>query len=507
MTSLWLDRRRTAGKAVIATDSFRADEDVDAVVVGAGLTGLVTALLLIRAGMRVTVLEGRTVGGGNTGRTTAKVTLLQGTVLSGLRKYYSAHVVAAHVEGNREGQAWLLRYLDERGVPYQVRDAYTYATTDDGVRQIKAEFSAAKDAGLGVLMTHETGLPFPVRNAVLLPRQAQFDPMDVLEALAVDVRERGGRIVENCRVHDVETSGKAGTSGKARVITDSGVVNAECVVLATGHPILDRGLYFTKLMAHRSYAVALQVPDPSSLPQGMYLSAETPSRSVRTTPGENGEILLVGGNGHQTGRVASPKERVDQLVDWAQEYFPGAETLTYWGAQDYKPTSLMPIFGLLPRGGGRIYIGTGYNKWGMTNAVKSALGISSEILGGNVPWAKTLHHRVTSPKGAGPYVSLNAGVAKALVEGRLRAANALKAETITAPAEGTGIVTKDGNPTAISTVDGQTCKVSAVCTHLGGILTWNDAEKSWDCPLHGSRFSPTGEVLDGPANMNLRRFD
>ncbi|MCA4135582.1 FAD-dependent oxidoreductase [Arthrobacter sp. M4] len=500
MTSLWLDRRRTAGTTATVRDSFIPEEDVDAVVIGAGLTGLVTALLLVRSGMRVTVLEGRTIGGGNTGLTTAKLSILQGTVLSGLRKFYSAHVVAAHVEGNKEGQAWLLRYLDEHGTPYQVRDAFTYATTDDGVRQLEAELKAAKEAGLGVLTTRETGLPFSVRNAILLPRQAQFDPMDVLETLAADIRGRGGRIVEHCRVHDVETP------GRAKVVTDAGSMNAETVVLATGHPILNRGLYFTKLLAHRSYAVAMNVPDPSTLPQGMYLSAESPVRSVRTTPGDNGEILMVGGNGHPTGRFPSPKQRVDELIAWGREHFSGAEPMLAWGAQDYKSVSLMPIFGLLPRGAGRIYVATGYNKWGMTNAVVAALGISSQILGGGPAWAKTLHHRVTHPAGVTSFAGLNLGAARAVADGRSRVAKAPH-DGVPAPAEGTGIITRDGTPTAVSTVDGQTCKLSAVCTHLGGILTWNDADKSWDCPLHGSRFSPTGEVLDGPANRNLRRLD
>jgi Rieske Fe-S protein len=170
----------------------------------------------------------------------------------------------------------------------------------------------------------------------------------------------------------------------------------------------------------------------------------------------------------------------------------------------------MPFFGKLPRGRGRILFATGYNKWGMTNAVAASLGISADILGGQLPWADTIHRRVTSPPGAASAVSLNAGVAARLAKdwGKLQKQSPADGGTLTAdgtaPAEGMGTVTMRGRkPVATSTVDGTTCSLSAVCTHLGGILHWNDNEKSWDCPLHGSRFSSTGQVLEGPATRDL----
>lgn len=492
MTSIWLDRPRATG-----SDSFIPDEKCDAVVVGAGITGLSTALFLARSGMKVTVLEGRQIGTGTTGRTTAKLSLLQGTVLSGLRRYYSEHVVHAYVEGNREGQAWLLRYLDEHGVAYQRRDAFTFAVSDIGMDRLGTELAASVASGLDVESVTDAGLPFPVRMALRLKDQAQFHPLDVLEAMAADIRERGGRIVEGVRVQTVEAA------SDERVVTDKGNVSAEIVVLATGMPILNRGLYFAKLKALRSYAAALRVPEPGSLPQGMYLSAETPVRSVRTLPIDGEELLLVGGNGHQTGRVPSPQRNLDELIGWAKHHFPGAEVTHSWSAQDHQSISRMPFFGKLPRGGGRIYFATGYNKWGLTNAVAASLAISSEILGGDVPWARTLHLRVTSPRGIAPAISLNADVAKRAVTD-LTKSRLHSPEEIPVPAEGAGTVVTHEGPVAVSTVKGTTCKLSAVCTHLGGIVTWNDAEKSWDCPLHGSRFSAAGEVLEGPATKNLR---
>lgn len=494
MTSLWLDRKDT-----FSGDEFSQGEAYDTVVVGAGLTGLVTALLLARAGKNVLVLEARSLGAVTTGNTTAKVTLLQGTVLSRLRHQYSAKIVDAYVAANREGQAWLLRYLESGNLPFQERDAYTYAATPKGAETLREELAAALEAGVEVDYATDAGLPFPVHGAVRLRGQAQINPMDVVLALAEDVRSHGGTIVSGVRVQNV-----SGT-GPVTVQTDQGTVRANEVVLATGTPILNRGLYFAKLKPNRSYAAALELPDSVTPPDGMYLSVEQPVRSLRDYPVDGRRLLLVGGNGHPVGQAESEQAHLDEMLAWAGSHFPGATVTHTWSAQDYQPTNLMPFFGKLPRGRGRIFIGTGYNKWGMTNAVAASLGISADILGGNLEWANTIHHRVTSPPGAASAVALNAGVAARIAKDWGRAGlKKLPADDKTPPAEGTGIVALRGRkPVARSTVNGTTCALSAVCTHLGGIVHWNDNEKSWDCPLHGSRFNSDGQLLEGPATHNL----
>ncbi|MDQ0821235.1 glycine/D-amino acid oxidase-like deaminating enzyme [Arthrobacter sp. V1I7] len=332
MTSLWLD---TAG--LFITDPLIPESRYDAVVVGAGITGLSSALLLARSGMKVAVLEARTVGAGTTGHTTAKLSLLQGTVLSALRRQYPQKVVTAYVEANREGQAWLLRFLAERGVPFQQRDAYTYSVTDGGSERVAAELTVAKAAGLDVEEGVDTELPFATRRTIALRGQAQFNPMDVLGALAGDFRDHGGVLVQGARVRNVKTG--AG----AAVETDAGTIHADLVVLATGVPILDRGLYFAKLKASQSYAAALRLPASAPIPSGMYLSAETPGRSLRSYPAAAGELLVVGGNGHQVGREPSPRRRLDELLDWARFHFPGAEvthSLVRRGLPGHQPDAL-----------------------------------------------------------------------------------------------------------------------------------------------------------------------
>jgi glycine/D-amino acid oxidase-like deaminating enzyme/nitrite reductase/ring-hydroxylating ferredoxin subunit len=488
MESLWLQNRARQG-----LDAWEPDAHYDAVVVGAGLTGLTSALLLSRSGMRVAVLEARHVGAVTTGHSTAKLSLLQGSVLSGIRHHSSEKVVDAYVEGNREGQSWLLRYLADHDVAVQRRTAYTYATTSEGSDVLDRELEVAVAAGLPVERTDDPGLPYTTRAALQLDDQAQFNPMDVLAAMVDDLRDRGSRVIEGVRVHDVDTG------DPTTVSTDRGVVSCGEVILATGTPILDRGLYFAKLIPSRSYAAAYRLPG-GDLPSGMYLSVDAPTRSLRTAELGGETLLITGGNGHIVGREPSTRACVDDLYEWTLAAFPGAERTHRWSAQDYQSVNMVPFVGWLPRGRGRVFVATGYNKWGMTNAVAAALSLSSDILGGDIPWAKTLHHRVTRPSSLATGASFNAGVAMDMVKGWGEAETARPHE----PGEGEGVIHHDGmKPVAVSMVGGKRSALSAVCTHLDGIVSWNDAERTWDCPLHGSRFAADGTLLEGSATENL----
>ena len=502
MGSLWLE---TAVRTT--TDPFEPGSTYDVVVAGAGISGLATAAMLARAGSSVLVLEARQVGAAATGNTTAKLSLLQGTVLSGLDSMFSIRQVRAYVEANRAADQWLLDYLEGRGVPFQYRDAYTFATTKAGAERLRTELKVSLAAGLEVEATRETGLPFGVESALRLPDQAQFNPMDVLAALAADVREAGGSIVEGVRLMNVHAG------DPLTVVTRRGDLHARTVVLATGSPVLNRGLYFAKLRPNRSYAAALRLPDGVTPPPGMYLSAEPPTRSIRDYPapgseGPGGSLLLVGGFGHPGGRSPSPRAQVAQLVAWAQGHYPGAEVTHTWSAQDYQAVNLMPFFGKLPRGRGKILFGTGYNKWGMTNGVVSALDIVADITGNPQPdWARTIHHRTTGPRGTVSTVSFNLDTQLQNVRDNAALKDKPAITEDTRPAEGTGVTGLfHGKAAAVATVDGAVCRLSAHCAHLGGIVHWNDAEQSWDCPLHGSRFSAEGKLLEGPATHNLAKL-
>ncbi len=463
MTSLWLEHAPP-----VPSDPLPEDP-VDDLVVGAGITGLVTGLLLARGGRRVAVVEAREVGAVTTGNTTAKISLLQGTKYSRLLHYQSQKVARAYVDANREGMEWLLRFCMDHGVPVQRRPAITYAAQDSELTTVRREHEAASSLGLDVTWHDRFDVPFPNYGATVLADQAQFDPMDALRALVDQLRQHGGTLHQGRRVRTVSLTGRA----EAR-LDDGSTVRAEHVVLATGSPILDRGLYFSKLEPQRSYALAFV---GATAPEGMYLSAGSDSRSVRDAPdGAGGARLLVGGAGHSVGRTRSEVAHVERLRRWTEQYFPGAVETHQWSAQDYRSHDAVPYVGRLPRGFSRIYVATGFDKWGMTNGVAAARSISGQILGKKPSWATTLGRRLTGPTAAGHLAAINIKVGLGAVGGAVE------------------MVRRDG-------ADG----VLPFCTHLGGPLHWNDCEQSWDCPLHGSRFAEDGQVLEGPATRPLKR--
>lgn len=488
LTSLWRDRDP------IETDADLKDR-YDDLVVGAGITGLTTALLLARSGRHVAVVEARDIGAATTGNTTGKVSLLQGTRLSRILDRQSERVARAYVDANREGQAWLLRFCEDHDVSFQTRPAVTYAPDQSSVGAARGEHEAARRLDLPVTWRGDLGVPFPHVGGAVLEGQAQLDAMDVCAALVHEIRREGGTVVTGLRATGAPLSDPSGVD-----LDDGRRIEATNVVLATGIPILDRGLYFAKVEPQRSYALAFRHPTP---PEQMLLSASSPTRSVRDAPADGGSLLLVGGEGHTVGRHDGPTSaRLETLRAWTEEWFPGAEETHAWSAQDYSSHDGLPAIGALPRGRGHVFLATGYGKWGLTNGVAAALSLTKLVHGHRAEWQTAISHRITRPSGALEIARLNAAVGVHLVGDLARA----ELSTMSDPAEGEGVVGRRGLlPEGRARVDGRLCSVTALCTHLGGTLSWNDAERSWDCPLHGSRFTPDGEVLEGPATRPLRR--
>ncbi|QIK67304.1 FAD-dependent oxidoreductase [Nocardioides sp. HDW12B] len=494
MTSLWHD---TSSRAPSAGGSL--PEHAQLVVVGAGITGLTTALLAQRAGVDVLVLEGRHLGAAATGNTTAKVSLLQGTILSAIRAHHDDDAVRAYVQANAAGQQQVHELMDELGVAYQREAAYTYVNHDSGISTLEKEYDAASAAGLPVLWAETTELPYRTGGAIRLADQLQMDPVELLEALHRAFVDAGGRVVEGVRVTGLGLRSDT-------VQTTYGVVRAPHVVLATGAPILDRGGHFTRLVAERSYALAFRVPDGGpAVPDGMYLAADSPSRSLRYAPHDDGRLLLVGGNGHEVGREPDTQRRVDELVSWTEEHWPGAVLTHQWSAQDYAAENQLPIVQSLPGGSG-IQVATGFHKWGMSNGPAAAIAMVAHVTGEAEPsWRAEMRRRVPGVRDLAEATRAGTKVGFHAVRGWT---GALAPFGSSAPAPGEGHVHREGaSVVATSNVDGRVCSVSGICTHLGGILQWNAAETSWDCPLHGSRFAADGTLLEGMATKDLSQVD
>ncbi|MFF0490288.1 FAD-dependent oxidoreductase [Nocardia sp. NPDC004068] len=497
MTSMWLKTPRPPAHPPL-TPGLR----FDVVVVGGGLTGLVTALLLADQGRTTAVLEARRLGAVTTGNTTGKVSLLQGTRASSIARRHSGRTLREYTDANRAGQQWLIDYCATHGIEVQREAAYTYAQTEAGLESVRAELAATRKAGLDTEFVTDLDVPFPVHGAIRLGDQVQLDAIDVVDALDTDLEARGVTVFEGTRVQSMHSR-----DGADHVLrTEHGDVAADTVVLATGTPILDRGGFFARVTAQRSYAAAFEVSQP--IPRGMYLSADSPVRSLRYVPSERGELLLVGGSGHGVGRTGDARSHADDVVAWTRRWFPEAEPVYRWSAQDYKPSGELPYAGPILPGHDRILVATGYAKWGLANAVAAAHTLVGRITGAPAPWQSVFDTWSPRELAALPTaVRDNGEVALRFSKGWLSALAApltRRGETPAPPAEGTGHLEHHGvAPCAVSTVDGHTHRLSAVCPHLGGVVEWNNAERSWDCPLHGSRFAPDGTVLEGPATTDL----
>jgi nitrite reductase/ring-hydroxylating ferredoxin subunit len=273
------------------------------------------------------------------------------------------------------------------------------------------------------------------------------------------------------------------------------------VLVCTGLPMVDRGFYFARLEPKRSYCIAVRLREPLARDVPMAISVDSPNRSVRSAPDPDGgdPLLIIGGEGHTVGREPDTMARYEALVRWAHEHFPVAEVAWRWSTQDYQSVDLLPFVGgggPLPEG---MAVATGFAKWGMTNGAAAGLALAERTLGRPPAWSAVFDAgRSGLRHGLSDFLKLNGEVAWHQVADRV----ATLAPSAAPSADGQASRSAFGRH-GTACVDGSQHTVSAVCPHLGGVLSWNPAERSWDCPLHGSRFGCDGALLQGPAVTDL----
>ena len=475
--------------------------EVDVAVLGAGITGLTAAYLLSREGRSVAVVEMKRIVRGVTGYTTAKLTAGHGLIYGDLIDRFGERRARIYADSNQGAIARVRQIASELGIDCELEPAsnYVYGESPEEAERIRREVEAAQRLGLPATFVTETPLPYPVSGAIRLDDQAQFHPRKYLLPL-VEAVARSGHVFEDTRALAVR-------DGSPCVVrTNRGELRARDVVVASHIPFLDRGLLFAKVHPHRSYAVTARV-DPDAIPEGMFLNAGTPTRSVRSIPHEGGRLLLVGGDGHKPGEEPDTERRYRNLEEFARRFDPNAEVTHGWSTQDYLSVDKVPYVGRLTRRSRHVFVATGFGKWGMTNGTVAATILADLVLGRENGWLELYDAKRVDPRAsARKLVSENANVARHFVADRIRPPGSREPAELK-PGEGT-VIRRGGRLLAVSRDDdGGLRAVSAVCTHLGCVVAWNPAERSWDCPCHGSRFRADGTVIQGPAVEDLPARD
>lgn len=456
---------------------MQTDMETDVAIVGGGMAGILTAHFLEQAGRHCIVLEAERVGSGQTGNTTAKVTSQHGLIYEKLIQSVGRKQAQQYADANQEAieryRILIRKYKID--CEWQEKEAYLY--TRENARAIRAEFKAAAELGLPAELTDKTELPFSVEKALCFKGQASFHPLKFLAQIA-------GRqkIFEQTKVLRAEPH---------LLVTNRGCVKAKQIVFAGHYPFLLRpGYFFLRMHQERSYVLAMKNASPL---QNMYLGIDENALSFR----QAGDMLLLGGGSHRTGDVEQGNP-YDYLQYKAETYFPQAEILYQWSAQDCMPLDGIPYIGQFGKKAEDWFVATGFQKWGMTSSMAAALVLTDLMCGRENPYAE-----VFSPQ----RINALASAKSFLEEGKYAIVNLAK-ERISFPKEkieeirpGTGgIVEYDGKKAGVyRDGKGEFYAVSVKCPHLGCQLAWNQAEKSWDCPCHGSRYDYKGRLLDGPA--------
>ncbi|HUQ83887.1 MAG TPA: FAD-dependent oxidoreductase [Gemmatimonadaceae bacterium] len=478
-----------------------ADAECDVCIVGAGIAGLTTAYTLARAGKNVIVLDDGPIGGGETGRTTAHLSWALDDYYTEIEKMLGADKARLAAESHREAVDRIEAIVKAERIDceFERLDGYWFATKVADARLLDAEADAARRAGAGQVerVGGIPGLPFQPLAALRFANQGQFHPLKYLTGLAHAIVRLGGRI--HCGSHVAEFEKRP---RRPQVKTsDKHTVTADSIVFATNSPVNDWVTMHTKQAAYRTYVIATRVPR-GAVPRGLYWDTEEPYHYVRQANGVDGEpVLIVGGQDHKTGQADDPERRFAALLAWTRRHFPMVGDVAFrWSGQVIEPNDYMAFIGRNP-GDENVFIVTGDSGHGMTHGTIAGTLIPDLILGIENRWEKLYDPSRVTARSAGSFVRENMNVAA-------QYADWITSGEVSSPDEitpGAGAVMREGAKkfAVYRDDDGSVHIRSAVCPHLYCIVDWNSAEKTWDCPCHGSRFDRYGKVINGPATSDL----
>ncbi len=497
--SLWM-----ATAPVVSYPALDDDITVDAAIIGGGLVGLSTALLLSEGGARVAVLESRKIGTGVSGYTTAKITSLHRRIYHHLIKHFGQESAQLYAGANEQA----IRKIADIALKYKIacdfeeKPAYTFAETEEHLNLIEEEIKAGQSIGLKMSFVKDIELPIKVKGAIMLPAQAQFHPRKYMLGLAEATTGAMGAIYENTRVVEIDCEG----SGPCKLKTQDGkIVSAKDIIIATNYPIHDKdGLYFTRLQASSSYAVGVSIKD--KFPNGMFINSEDDGHSFRQAPVSGGEIVIVLDGEHPVGQGGDILGRYRALSDFTRSTFEVTSQDYWWTAQDSISLDSVPYMGNFTESHHHLYVATGFRKWGMAHSTVAAQLITDLINGRKNPWLEVYNPSRFKPLAtSGRFVPQAVKTAGRLAEKVLPAGGSIEIARIKKGESAVGAL--HGEKAAVyKDEQGTVHPLDRTCMHMGCLVNWNNAELSWDCPCHGSRYDFEGKVLHSPTVKDLKKI-
>jgi glycine/D-amino acid oxidase-like deaminating enzyme/nitrite reductase/ring-hydroxylating ferredoxin subunit len=489
--SLWL---ATTGPFA-AEGSLPTEADV--AIVGAGIVGIAAAYQLRDKGLKVVVIEAGGLASGVTGNTTGKLTSQHGLRYARLKSTFGIDKARQYADANEWALTWARGVAFQEGIAcdFAEASANVFSLTGDDHEAFAEELFVCKELGLHVSFAESEDMPMSAAAVLRFAGQARFHPRKFLLGLADRAREAGVQFVEGVRVTSINPG-----DIEHELVTEKGSLRAKHVIVATHYPIFDSGFFVAKLTPRRSYAIAAVVR--GRLPEGMYITHGEPMHSFRQAKYNDKDVMIIGGGHHKVGQDDNTGRFYRDLEDWARRTFDVERILFRWSTQDNATPDGLPYVGRSP-GQKSIYVATGFDGWGMSNGLVSGRILADVILNTENPWAEAYEPSRMEIQAVPKMVVENLNVAGHLIGDKLASVPPGNPEGL-ARNEGAVLDSKFGRICAFRDDHDQLFVVDAACTHMGCQLHWNSAERSWDCPCHGSRFAPDGKVLQGPATTPLK---
>ncbi len=490
--SYWLE-----WKAKSKSSSLRKKAQVDVAIVGGGITGLSVALHLKQAGKTVAVIDERSICSGETANTTAHITEILDIRYHQIQSDFGKSEALEVAEACRTANNLISERVKELKIDcdFESVPGYLYTENRRQVRMLEKELSACIDVGISARWEDSVPVPFKTKGAFRVENQAQFYPRKYCMALAEQIQGDGSYIFENTLAYKMKDG------EPCRVETTHGVVIAKDIVLATHYPSNNRFSMVAKIAAYRSYVIATYLNDFPAV-KGLYWDTEDPYHYIRSF----GDIWIIGGEDHKTGKSENTYENFNNLLKFTEAHFGIRAITNYWSGQIIESVDGLPYIGLNP-GSKHTYIATGFRGNGMTFGSLSGILISDLILKQENRWAQLFSpSRFKLLASVYDMVYENVDYPLCMIQDHLLRRNTEKEDAISGLQSQEGcVVHRNGKEVAVyRDENSELHAVSAICPHMGCQVHWNRAEKSWDCPCHGSRFSAKGKLLHGPATSGLK---